>query len=127
MDHRVDPGASEESPAEEGGERDAEHDRHEHGRDGVDEALDGRARALRLLDERSHASQDRLLTDRPRLHDDDAVLVERASDNHVARTALDWDRFARHQRFVDGAEARPYHAVDGDPLPRPHPEGIAHR
>ena len=91
---------------------------HEDRGDLVDKLLDGRFRALGLLDHAGHAAEGRLLAHSGRLDVDDAVLVDRAADDVVAGLPLDRDRLAGEHRLVDGCLAVAHDAVDRPPAGR---------
>jgi hypothetical protein len=99
--------------------------RHEPPRHLVDEALDRRARPLRLRDHPHDAGEHRV---RPRLldaHHQRAGLVDRAAGEHVARLLGDRQRLAGEHRFIERALAGEHHAIGGHGFARPQAQAVA--
>ena len=113
------------APGGEGEERDRDHGGHEPAGHRVGEALDRRAAALRLGDERHDAREHGVAADALGLDDERAACVQRAADDGVAGGLGDGHGFAGHHRFVDRAAALDDLAVDGDLLAWPHAQLVA--
>ena len=116
VDEGVLEGGAGEQPADHRGERDDEHDRHEHGRHLVDQPLDRRLGGLRVLDEANDLRQHRFGADGRRLDFEAAAAVDRSRGHLVAGRLLDRQAFAGEHRFVDAARACADQAVDRDAI-----------
>ena len=114
-------------PDDEGENRDGDHRRHEIRRDLVGEALDRRARALRLGDHGDDAGERRLGTGAVDAHVEAAGAVERAAGDAVVPALLDRQRLAGEERLVDGAPAFEHDAVDRDLVAGADAEDVADR
>ena len=84
--------------------------------DAVDEPLDVRLSGLGLLDPADDPLDRGVLADVRRLHEEDAVLVDRRADDLVAGGLLDRDGLAGQHRLVDGRLALGDDPVGRDPL-----------
>ncbi len=112
-------------PDGEGDGRSQDHGRHEPARDGVGQALNGRARALRLAHQPDDLRQQGVAADALGLHHEGAGAVHRAARDLAGGGLLDRNRLASDHRFVDGALALDDDAVDRHPLARPHAQTVA--
>ena len=98
--------AGDEQPAGERRERDAEHDRHEHAGDAVDETLDRRLPGLRLGDEPRDLRERRLGADLRRADDEAPVRVDGRAGDLGPGPDVDGHGLAGEHRLVDRG-ARP--------------------
>ncbi len=112
-------------PDEEREQRQPDHDRHEHGRDPVGEALHGSLARLCVVDEAGDLGELRVGTDTLRTHDQPAVGVDGGTDHIVAGTDLDRKALAGDQRSIDGRAAVDHDAVGRHLLAGADDEAIA--
>ena len=117
--------ARREQPAGERGERDRDHDRHEHGGDAVDEALDRRLSRLGLGDQPCDLRQRGLGPHLRRAHDQPPVRVDRRSRDLDTGLDLHRDGLARQHRLVDRRGALLDDAVGRDLLAGTDEEAVA--
>ena len=117
--------AGHDEPAGERGERKPEDDRHEHGRDTVDEPLDGRLPGLRFRDQSGDLRERRLLADLRRADDETSVGVDGRTGDVRPWPHVDRHGLARQHRLVDGRVALDDHAVGGNLLSGPDEHKIA--
>ena len=116
-----------EEPAREGGQCQADHDRHEHAGDTVSEALDLGLAVLRVLDEPGHLGELGVGAD-PCGPDDEAPAgVDGGTHDRIARPDLHRDGLPGEHRGVHGRVARRDGAVGGDLLAGTHDEPVADR
>src|SRR6267378_3625668 len=107
---------TEKYPAEKGQNRDGNHDWHKIRRDAISEALHWRAAALGFADEFHDLREHGFAADALRFHDETAAGVQRSAGDLIACALFDRHGFTGYHRFVDGARAFPYRAVDGNTL-----------
>ena len=115
----------EDRPHDEGDDRDHDHRRDEPARDHVDQALDRRARALRLGDHLHDPGEHGLAADPLGAQNEAARLVDRAGADPIAPGLLGRHRLARQHRLVDRAAPFDNFAVDRDLVARAHPQAVA--
>ncbi len=119
--------AGEQQPAQQGEERDHQHDRDEHRGDAVGEALDRSLGPLRLLDQPGDLREPGVGADAGGSDDEATGGVDRGPDDGVARPDVDRDRLTGEQREVDRRDAVLDDAVGGDLLARADHEPVADR
>ena len=112
-------------PADEGREREDEHDRDEDARHAVDEALDGCLPRLRLGHEPGDLRQRRLLADLRRTNHEPPERVDRRPRDGSTSRDVDRHRLAREHRLVDGGLALDDDSVRRHLLARTDDEEIA--
>ena len=108
-------------------QREGDHERDEHSRDAIGEALDLRLPALRLADQPPDLRHRGVGPDPRRPHDEAPARVDRRADHLVARMPLDGHGLARQERLVDRRGALLDDAVGRDLLARPHDEAVTDR
>ena len=101
------------------------HGRHEPRRDSVGQRLDGRLRALGLLDEPHDLGKHRVAADSRGAEDEAARGIHRAADHLVADALGDGHCLAGEHRLVERRCALSDAAVHGHPLARPNTHEIA--
>ena len=117
--------SGEDEPAGERGQSDADHDRHEHGRHAVREALDRRFARLSLGDETRDLRQRRLLADSHRPDDESPVRVDRPAGDLCAGADFEGHRLAGEHGLVDRRLAFLHDAVGCDLLAGANDEAVA--
>ena len=118
-------GAAEHEPRDEGDDRDPDHDRHEHRRHPVGQALHIRFARLRVLDEARHLGQLRVRPHARRLHHQAPTRVEGRADDRVAGGDVDRHRLSGDEGGVDAAGARGHDPVRRHLLTGTHDEFVA--
>ena len=103
-----------------GRDGDGEHDRRVDGGEAIDEALRRGPLGLRGLDRVGDAIERAGAAGGGDPGVDRAVLDDRAGEDEVTRHLLDRDALAGDRCLVDGGRPGDDHAVERDPLPRPH-------
>ena len=116
---------TEDQPGDEGDGGQDQDDGHEDRADAVGQRLDGRLRALRLLDHAHDLRQDGVASDPRGAQDEGAAAIDRRPDDLVARPLGDRHRLAGQHRLVEARGALGDDAVDGHLLPWPHAHEVA--
>ena len=91
-----------ERPAQYGQQCDRKHHRRVDAQNPVDEVQDAGLECSRILDFTRDALQEGLFADGGDPHEQGAHAVDGSADHRVARAALDRDRFAGHERQING-------------------------
>ena len=114
-----------EGPDAKGERGDAEYGGDKDSAGAVGHALEGRARALRLLHHARDLREHRVFAERESLADDCAVVVERSGENTVAGLPVERGGFAAEHGFVDCGAAFDDLGIDGEALAGKHQDVIA--
>lgn len=101
--HRRSDAVAGKEPAEEGRDRDRDDRRHEHRRDPIRQALNGRLITLRLVHELEDLSEHRLVTGAPDPHPKRRRAVHCAPDHLVRDRFCDRHRLTGNHRLIDDA------------------------
>src|SRR6267142_4443006 len=107
---------AEKDPAEKGQDRDENHGRNKIRRDAIGEALHRRTAALGFADESHDLREHGFAADALRFHDETSAGVQRSARDLIACAFFDRHGFTGYHRFVDGARAFTYRAVDWNTL-----------
>ena len=112
-------------PADEGDERDHQHDGHEDRRHLVHQPLNRRLGRLRVFHEANDAREHRLRAHGRDLHDDAPIAVDRAARERRTRLAHDRQRLAGQHGFIDLRVAFDDHAIHRNALAGAHDQLVA--
>ena len=113
-------------PADKSQQGQCKHDRHEHARNAVRHALNGRPRGLGLFHHANDLRQGAVRAEAARLNHQAAMYVEGGADNLVARRFVDRQAFAGEQGLIHRRCAFAHQAVDRDATAGPHQHLVTH-
>ncbi len=116
---------AEKRPGQEGQDRGRDDDRHEHRRHAVGDALDRRARALGLRDQRHDVGEQRIGAHPLGAHHETARCVHGGSRELASRGLLDRNRLAGDHRLIHRRGALLDGAVHRDLLAGPNAQAVA--